>query len=171
MLLRGRPQTRHHSHQEKTGTQSTRADSTVLRARPCSEEVVQGSIAVVGLRSRHMYFATSSFDGTASANVAFHLNLAVGQSAGIAPPAEVVLLGPFHAVNAERSLAPVGARRLATQRGNRGMRAASLEVLAAIVTLLIRPIIGLSVVAVVVSTALLMMLATPELERSWTLNT
>ena len=58
----------------------------------------------------------------------------------------------------------VSARCVATQLRNRGRRATLLEVGAAPLTLLVRPIFLISVVAVVINAALLLMVAAPDIK-------
>mmetsp|Transcript_21016 Transcript_21016/g.49962 ORF Transcript_21016/g.49962 Transcript_21016/m.49962 type:complete len:816 (-) Transcript_21016:20-2467(-) len=137
----------------------------LLLRRPGAEEVVQRSIAVVGLAAgAAAHLAARSRDGAGAADIALHLNLAVGQSARVPVCLEHVVGGPVDAGLAHRGLAVEGAGGVAAQRRQSGVGAALLEVAAAPAALGRRPRAHVPV-AVVRHAAPVLLLAAPALLR------
>ena len=100
-----------------TAPATLRATPVLLRRRPSSEEVVQGCVAVEGVLRCRMDLAAGPLDGAASAHVALHLDLAVGQLAAILLATEDVVLRPLDAVDALGALIALHADGITFQLG------------------------------------------------------
>mmetsp|Transcript_74079 Transcript_74079/g.176672 ORF Transcript_74079/g.176672 Transcript_74079/m.176672 type:complete len:558 (-) Transcript_74079:944-2617(-) len=143
----------------------TVAAPDLLVGRPGAAPVAQGGLAVEGLGAGALHPAAGRLDAARAAHVAFHLDLAVGEVAGVALSGERVFLRPLDALLASAGLAVQRAGRLAAQRGQSRCRAAQLEVAAAEVALVLGPgvqITRILAVAVVLHTELVVVVLTAE---------